>query len=57
MTVLEAIKGRYSVRSYRPNMVTDEDLNAVLEAARFSQSAKNIRGSPITTNWAKSRKW
>ena len=43
MTVLEAIKGRYSVRSYLPKSVSEEDLAAVLEAARFSQSAKNIQ--------------
>lgn len=43
MTVLEAIKGRYSVRSYLHSLVSDEDLAAVLEAARFSQSARNLQ--------------
>ncbi len=43
MTVLETIKGRYSVRSYLPMPVSEEDLAAVLEAARCSQSARNIQ--------------
>ena len=45
MTVLEAIKDRYSVRSYLDNPVSEEDLTTVLEAAQFAQSAKN------TQNW------
>ncbi|MFC1508962.1 nitroreductase family protein [Candidatus Omnitrophota bacterium] len=43
MTVLEAIKDRYSVRSYLDKPVGEEDLTAVLEAAQYAQSAKNIQ--------------
>ena len=43
MTVLEAIKGRFSVRRYTSEPVSDSDLATILEAARFSQSAKNFQ--------------
>jgi len=43
MTVLDAIKGRFSVRKYLDKPVGDDELRAVLEAARFSQSAKNLQ--------------
>ena len=43
MTVLEAIKGRFSVRKYTSEPVSDSDLATILEAARFSQSAKNFQ--------------
>ena len=43
MTVLEAIKNRFSVRKYLPKPVSEDDLNTILEAARFSQSAKNLQ--------------
>ena len=43
MTVLEAIKGRFSVRKYLAKPVDERDIAAVLEAARFSQSAKNLQ--------------
>ena len=43
MTVLEAIKNRFSVRKYSSKPVDEKDLNAILEAARCSQSAKNIQ--------------
>lgn len=43
MTVLEAVKGRYSVRKYLDKPVPDEDLQAVLESAQFAQSAKNFQ--------------
>ena len=46
MTVMEAIRLRKSVRSYKqengePKPVEDEKLNAVLEAARLAPSASN----------------
>ena len=43
MTVLDAIKGRFSVRSYTSEPVSDSDLAIILEATRFSQSAKNFQ--------------
>ncbi len=43
MTVLEAVRGRFSVRKYTDKPVTDENLNAVLEGARLAQSAKNFQ--------------
>ena len=43
MTVPEAIKGRFSVRKYQSQPVNDSELQKVLEAARFSQSAKNLQ--------------
>ncbi len=43
MGVLEIIKRRFSVRSYLSEPVEDNDLNAILDAARFSQSAKNLQ--------------
>lgn len=41
MTVLDAIKTRFSVRRYQSAPLAEDDLSAILEAARFSQSAKN----------------
>ncbi len=41
MDVQEAIKKRYSVRSYQNRPVDDKSLKAVLEAARFAPSASN----------------
>ncbi len=43
MTVLEAIKGRFSVRRYTSEQISDSDLATILEAVRFSQSAKNFQ--------------
>ncbi|MBT4485182.1 MAG: nitroreductase [Candidatus Latescibacteria bacterium] len=43
MSVLDAIKGRFSVRHYLPEPVSENDLNTIIEAARFSQSAKNLQ--------------
>ena len=43
MTVLDAIKGRFSVRNYTSQPVSDSNLSTILEAARFSQSAKNFQ--------------
>lgn len=41
MDVSEAIKKRWSVRSYMSTPVPDEDLALILEAARLSPSARN----------------
>ena len=43
MKVIDAIKSRFSVRNYLPDPVSDNDLDTILEAARFSQSAKNLQ--------------
>ena len=43
MTVMEAVRGRFSVRYYKSIPVTESDLITVLDAARFSQSARNIQ--------------
>lgn len=43
MDVLEALKGRRSIRQYSPRMVEDEKLAKVLEAARISPSARNLQ--------------
>lgn len=43
-SILDIIKLRKSVRSYdRERVVSDKDLNTILEGARLSQSAKNIQ--------------
>jgi nitroreductase len=41
MDVMEAIKRRYSVRSYQDRAVEKEKLNSILEAARLAPSASN----------------
>jgi nitroreductase len=43
MTVIEAIRKRYSCRSYEDKAVEEEKLEAVLEAARLAPSAKNLQ--------------
>lgn len=41
MTFAELISKRYSVRSYKPDLVEDDKLVLVLEAARLAPSASN----------------
>lgn len=41
MDVFQAIKERRSIRKYKPDPVSDEDLDAVLEAARWAPSWGN----------------
>ena len=41
MEYSELIAARYSVRAYRPDLVEDEKLEAVLEAARLAPTAAN----------------
>ncbi|MBM4241052.1 MAG: nitroreductase [Euryarchaeota archaeon] len=43
MEFFELIKKRYSVRAYKPEMVGDEKLGAVLEAARLAPTAVNYQ--------------
>jgi nitroreductase len=41
MEIMELIKKRYSVRSYKPDEVEEEKLQQVLEAARLAPTAAN----------------
>jgi nitroreductase len=41
MTVMEAIQGRKSIRSYSPKPIEPEKITAVMEAARLAPSARN----------------
>lgn len=43
MDVFDAIRGRRSVRKYKPDPVSEEQLNAVLEAARWAPSWANTQ--------------
>ncbi len=43
MTVLEAIRGRYSCRSYQDKPIEQEKLDQIFEAARLAPSAKNLQ--------------
>ncbi len=37
----QILKGRRSIRTYRPDSITDEDLGAIIEAARWAPSPHN----------------
>ena len=39
-TTLEDLKNRRSCRSYKPEQITDAELDAVLEAGTFAPTAK-----------------
>ena len=41
MTLMEAIKGRRSIRAYDSKLIEKEKIEAVLEAARLAPSARN----------------
>jgi nitroreductase len=41
MDVMQAIKGRRSIRKYKPDPVSDKDVETVLEAARWAPSWTN----------------
>ena len=43
MDVFEAIKKRYSCRSYKDTKIRKEDLEQILEAARLAPSARNFQ--------------
>jgi len=45
MDVIEAIMARRSVRKYKPDQVSDKDLNTILEAARWAPSWANTQCS------------
>ena len=53
-SVLEALKNRRSIRKYKPEQITDEELNAVLEAGTFAPTGMN-RQSPLWL-WCRIRK-
>lgn len=43
MELMDAIKGRRSVRKYKPDAVSDKDLETILEAARWAPSWANTQ--------------
>ena len=43
MDVFEAIKGRRSIRAFTPKEVSEKDVEALLEAARWAPSAGNLQ--------------
>jgi nitroreductase len=43
MTVLEAIRRRYSCRAYQDKPIEQEKLDAIFEGARLAPSAKNLQ--------------
>ncbi|MHC4330197.1 MAG: nitroreductase family protein [Planctomycetota bacterium] len=43
MTVLEAIRKRYSCRAYQERSIEQEKLDSILEAARLAPSARNMQ--------------
>ena len=45
-TVLDALKNRRSIRQYKTEQITDEELNAVLEAGTYAPTGMN-RQSPL----------
>ena len=47
MTFLELAASRYSVRSYKPDMIEDEKINAILEAGRLAPTACNNQPQKI----------
>ena len=55
MRFSELIMIRYSVRSYKPEMVEDEKLQAVLEAARLAPSAANRQPFQLIVTHTKGR--
>jgi nitroreductase len=47
MDVFEAIKGRRSIREFKPEPVKDEDLQKILDAGRLAPSAGNCQPSEL----------
>ena len=44
---LQKIKNRRSCRAYKPEQITDEELNAVLEAGTYAASGKGLQTAKI----------
>ena len=42
-SILDLIKSRRSTRRFKPDLVSDEDINAVLEAAQWAPSGENFQ--------------
>ena len=47
MKFLELARARYSVRAYKPDMIEEEKLNAILEAGRVAPTACNFQPQKI----------
>jgi len=47
MDIFETIKNRYSVRKYQDKLISDGDLNKLLEAGRLAPSAHNSQNYKI----------
>jgi len=43
LELLEAIKGRRSIRAYRPNPIPSEDVERLIDCARWAPSAGNLQ--------------
>ena len=44
---LEVLKNRRAIRAYKPDQITDEELNAVLEAGTFAPTGAGTQGVQI----------
>jgi nitroreductase len=56
MEYSELIAARYSVRAYRPDLVEDEKLQSVLEAARLAPTAANRQPIQLVVMHTEGRK-
>jgi nitroreductase len=58
MDIIEAIKGRRSVRSYRPDPIPEETVRTVLEAVRWSPSWANTQcWEVVVVRDAETKRW
>ena len=53
--VLEAIKNRRSVRSYKEEQISDEDLNTILDAAVYAPTGMNYQSFHFTAVLSKEK--
>ena len=47
LEALEVLKNRRAIRAYKPDQITDEELNAVLEAGTFAPTGGGTQGVQI----------
>ncbi len=47
LEALEVLKNRRAIRAYKPEQITDEELNAVLEAGTFAPTGAGTQGVQI----------